>query len=106
MNERRTAVSTDPTQNGGMHFLFQIEKWKSAIFAKLISCVCANANLAGPRYQPQNTTKRIRTLERQSADAGSTAPCAQSGSLDRKSTRLNSSHQIISYAVFCLKKKI
>src|SRR5438552_13787355 len=30
----------------------------------------------------------------------------QSGlGLDRKSTRLNSSHQIISYAVFCLKKK-
>src|SRR5207244_12217032 len=27
------------------------------------------------------------------------------GELDRKSTRLNSSHQIISYAVFCLKKK-
>src|SRR5207244_4626899 len=25
--------------------------------------------------------------------------------LDRKSTRLNSSHQIISYAVFCLKKE-
>src|SRR5258708_17063576 len=29
-------------------------------------------------------------------------PCARP---DRKSTRLNSSHQIISYAVFCLKKK-
>src|SRR5438552_12970880 len=28
-----------------------------------------------------------------------------SGAEDRKSTRLNSSHQIISYAVFCLKKK-
>src|SRR5258708_35163633 len=28
-----------------------------------------------------------------------------SGDIDRKSTRLNSSHQIISYAVFCLKKK-
>src|SRR5258708_22501117 len=27
------------------------------------------------------------------------------GDIDRKSTRLNSSHQIISYAVFCLKKK-
>src|SRR6185436_20256650 len=27
------------------------------------------------------------------------------GNKDRKSTRLNSSHQIISYAVFCLKKK-
>src|SRR5258708_27162295 len=30
---------------------------------------------------------------------------APPGRLDRKSTRLNSSHQIISYAVFCLKKK-
>src|SRR5256885_3875435 len=27
------------------------------------------------------------------------------GTLDRKSTRLNSSHLVISYAVFCLKKK-
>src|SRR5439155_19281715 len=27
------------------------------------------------------------------------------GNLDRKSTRLNSSHVAISYAVFCLKKK-
>src|SRR5438552_7542318 len=32
--------------------------------------------------------------------------CRLPSSLDRKSTRLNSSHQIISYAVFCLKKKI
>src|SRR5258708_13860712 len=32
--------------------------------------------------------------------------CAAEGKcLDRKSTRLNSSQQIISYAVFCLKKK-
>src|SRR2546426_7395484 len=28
-----------------------------------------------------------------------------SGIIDRKSTRLNSSHLVISYAVFCLKKK-
>src|SRR5260221_7867834 len=27
------------------------------------------------------------------------------GDIDRKSTRLNSSHTVISYAVFCLKKK-
>src|SRR5258708_25369830 len=32
-------------------------------------------------------------------------PAAGSRRGDRKSTRLNSSHQIISYAVFCLKKK-
>src|SRR5256885_5112786 len=30
---------------------------------------------------------------------------ARCGSGDRKSTRLNSSHLVISYAVFCLKKK-
>src|SRR5947207_8229931 len=30
---------------------------------------------------------------------------AAAGSVDRKSTRLNSSHTVISYAVFCLKKK-
>src|SRR2546429_2010982 len=44
----------------------------------------------------------------------SSAPCARTGarrvnhapdSRDRKSTRLNSSHGYISYAVFCLKKK-
>src|SRR5256885_12435736 len=29
----------------------------------------------------------------------------RAGSQDRKSTRLNSSHLVISYAVFCLKKK-
>src|SRR2546426_6595477 len=30
---------------------------------------------------------------------------AERARLDRKSTRLNSSHLVISYAVFCLKKK-
>src|SRR5947208_14672031 len=33
------------------------------------------------------------------------AAIVEPAALDRKSTRLNSSHQIISYAVFCLKKK-
>src|SRR5256885_6363234 len=32
-------------------------------------------------------------------------PSATTASEDRKSTRLNSSHLVISYAVFCLKKK-
>src|SRR2546429_5513814 len=32
-------------------------------------------------------------------------PSTPAGSRDRKSTRLNSSHGYISYAVFCLKKK-
>src|SRR2546422_3386090 len=33
------------------------------------------------------------------------APMARTPARDRKSTRLNSSHGYISYAVFCLKKK-
>src|SRR5690554_7142410 len=36
---------------------------------------------------------------------GGTLLCQEAVSLDRKSTRLNSSHVRISYAVFCLKKK-
>src|SRR5258708_12983720 len=38
-------------------------------------------------------------------DAALLERLAQDKLTDRKSTRLNSSHQIISYAVFCLKKK-
>src|SRR5258708_25668687 len=40
-----------------------------------------------------------------SAMARYARPPLRVAALDRKSTRLNSSHQIISYAVFCLKKK-
>src|SRR5699024_11877891 len=37
--------------------------------------------------------------------AGASAVAVGTANLDRKSTRLNSSHVSISYAVFCLKKK-
>src|SRR2546430_5784986 len=37
--------------------------------------------------------------------ASSASSCEPSKPADRKSTRLNSSHSQISYAVFCLKKK-
>src|SRR5438552_12303201 len=49
-----------------------------------------------------------RAVRRSRARPGSCPPPREEPSvegLDRKSTRLNSSHQIISYAVFCLKKK-
>src|SRR5438034_7644373 len=36
---------------------------------------------------------------------GSRTPVHPHAGRDRKSTRLNSSHTVISYAVFCLKKK-
>src|SRR5258708_24273878 len=49
----------------------------------------------------------LRQMGKTSVIASPTAPTVEVASLvgDRKSTRLNSSHQIISYAVFCLKKK-
>src|SRR3989454_3599976 len=40
-----------------------------------------------------------------SAAAGSGRSSPRQAARDRKSTRLNSSHLVISYAVFCLKKK-
>src|SRR2546426_8394524 len=44
---------------------------------------------------------RVSGLER----AGWAERCERDPKRDRKSTRLNSSHLVISYAVFCLKKK-
>src|SRR2546427_9560186 len=84
------------------------------------------------RRPPRSTLFPYTTLFRShghlAADAGGTCPGGRSGSFhgtagpaaffrlrgaphcrrpapDRKSTRLNSSHSQISYAVFCLKKK-
>src|SRR5207247_9165752 len=60
---------------------------------------CARANTSAAPTQPT----------RSGWSAGSTSPGpgrpARSATPDRKSTRLNSSHEWISYAVFCLKKK-
>src|SRR5438477_3318707 len=65
------------------------------------------------RRPPRSTLFPYTTLFRSSAQRGSI--CCGSYALaisraircasDRKSTRLNSSHMSISYAVFCLKKK-
>src|SRR5256885_7235025 len=58
-----------------------------------------------PRYAQANWPHPLpcRETERQSALCGrGNDPLTPR---DRKSTRLNSSHLVISYAVFCLKKK-
>src|SRR5258708_24473154 len=66
------------------------------------------------RHQPRTYRTALRILRNQQ-DAEDAVQMAFQRALvkrhlhrifrDRKSTRLNSSHQIISYAVFCLKKK-
>src|SRR6266852_6877649 len=52
---------------------------------------------------PYTTLFRSPRPSRPQHRAGQRLPCDDRG--DRKSTRLNSSHGSISYAVFCLKKK-
>src|SRR6266542_6501176 len=50
-------------------------------------------------------SRRSGSAARAPARAGSRRSGGRRGRRDRKSTRLNSSHGSISYAVFCLKKK-
>src|SRR5438094_5809800 len=49
--------------------------------------------------------KRLRTILDFVQQPPFLPHCPQCDKKDRKSTRLNSSHRTISYAVFCLKKK-
>src|SRR5260221_7494682 len=60
--------------------------------------------LTRPRYGEVDPVQVAAVVERHADDVGSGAD-AEGASSDRKSTRLNSSHTVISYAVFCLKKK-
>src|SRR5947208_4690618 len=62
----------------------------------------------GPEWLEEDSGNYLAELAAKLASHGggeSSADLALDLMLDRKSTRLNSSHQIISYAVFCLKKK-
>src|SRR5258708_20233661 len=78
----------------------------------------ASLNGGAPRpFRHDSSVSRVVTSSRRGGSHASTRPVPSQpsdsrcrwnwarGSVDRKSTRLNSSHQIISYAVFCLKKK-
>src|SRR5574341_2100301 len=58
--------------------------WKERLPDVMTQTLVRSTNLWGYRMYPRNVVAL---------------------SIDRKSTRLNSSHQLISYAVFCLKKK-
>src|SRR5439155_22680084 len=71
----------------------------TTLFRSLDTCRTA----ASHRRSPTCSAARRRRCS-----LGSLPRCrtsARPGSRDRKSTRLNSSHVAISYAVFCLKKK-
>src|SRR5207249_6814400 len=73
--------------------------------ARLRKCWCGvgAAKWKRARSQVRSAAGRLRRKTPLSPRAFS--PTRRSGRRDRKSTRLNSSHVSISYAVFCLKKK-
>src|SRR2546422_6453384 len=59
------------------------------------------AGLTGTLEQPAHVREAVERAGR----GGAGDPLDGGEAADRKSTRLNSSHGYISYAVFCLKKK-
>src|SRR5207244_8310706 len=69
-----------------------------------ISSAPRRSRRRGPLREPASNPSASSVNSPSSITAGRLWPCA-GAARDRKSTRLNSSHQIISYAVFCLKKK-
>src|SRR5207248_10222694 len=62
---------------------------------------------SAPRSARSSGRSSGRSSARSSGRSSTSSPCQRGGGSagDRKSTRLNSSHRTISYAVFCLKKK-
>src|SRR2546426_6813269 len=71
-----------------------VERWGSARFCS------TSERLAG------NVAELVRSLGGWCSVRGRRTTYSSRGEKrDRKSTRLNSSHLVISYAVFCLKKK-
>src|SRR6266487_5551058 len=91
---------------------------RSAVLDCEESTVCAPRLIVGivvPRVRPPGPARTRREIDRSSRIARNTEYLEPkrgrenrrkvSRLRDRKSTRLNSSHPSISYAVFCLKKK-
>src|SRR5438034_5037407 len=79
----------------------------------LLSCLvfffkdAATTEIYTLSLQRRSSDLRGRWISTSSRRAAAThhRPVRRAGRGDRKSTRLNSSHTVISYAVFCLKKK-
>src|SRR5690606_41533600 len=73
-----------------------------------LACFDAGARLAlaRPGYPPYFSIQKALNIEPLPVDVDETTAFQLTADhVDRKSTRLNSSHVKISYAVFCLKKK-
>src|SRR5205085_7312770 len=81
------------------HFVLTYSNWESVTLCFSESFESLSAGLQNALWELSSVPERHRS------DRMSSAVNNLSERRDRKSTRLNSSHSQISYAVFCLKKK-
>src|SRR5207244_10055205 len=81
-----------------LHDALPIFRHHADLFGRYAEAPQVKRLVLGHRNHPMSPFQREARNEAVKEPFG---PCGP----DRKSTRLNSSHQIISYAVFCLKKK-
>src|SRR5690606_39549587 len=94
------------------YFSIELEDVIDSVPATTIITRCFNAEGANPTYDINNEWCQLfnrdqangRVIDLQTLERNQSV-WEVSGIEDRKSTRLNSSHVKISYAVFCLKKK-
>src|SRR5690242_21051776 len=88
-------TATSPTEIYTLSLHDAIPIYRRAIEAEFAACLVGDQQRARPRARARQRLPGVRGHR-------------QLGGVDdedRKSTRLNSSHMSISYAVFCLKKK-
>src|SRR5690349_23155644 len=85
-----------------------LRDWSSDVCSSdLCAGICAPADDLAGRCSGQGDNRHHRFRERGPGHdrRQEAVACGAADQADRKSTRLNSSHVEISYAVFCLKKK-
>src|SRR2546430_7583773 len=93
---RRRSLVNKPDTRSQLFFFFSSRRRHTRFDCDWSSDVCSSdlgtsSTKVSPRSSQPSPTLRFAAMG--------------SGPADRKSTRLNSSHSQISYAVFCLKKK-
>src|SRR5207249_10604759 len=108
MNTLCAAFGKDPRyiwvsrHRGGFGYNLGYPLWQLAIYDRQTGRLFTQTDMYGSAMRPvlSSDGKWLVYATRYDAETG-----LRLRNLDRKSTRLNSSHVSISYAVFCLKKK-
>src|SRR2546429_4786026 len=77
----------------------------TTLFRSLAAAHDADLRVAAEPLGGEAIIERVLIVDRLPVDRDDQIADLQARARDRKSTRLNSSHGYISYAVFCLKKK-